>query len=866
MKENEKFNITGMSCAACSARVERAVSAVPGVNDVSVNLLTNSMLVSYDETTSDANIIMAVEKAGYGASLAAAAVKKADYASIERAEREALEDHETPLILRRLILSIVLLVPLLYVSMGHTMLGLSIPTVMDGNPLIIGLYELLLSAAIMIVNHKFFVNGLRNVFSGGVNMDTLVALGSASGFIYSTGVLFSMMDSAMRADFAAVMAGGTDFYFETAGMILTLITVGKLLEARSKGRTTNALKGLMDLAPRTAHVLRDGKEEEIAAEDVVSGDTFVVRPGESFPADGVVLTGESAVNESAFTGESMPVDKSEGSTVSAATINQNGVLTCRATRVGGDTTLHQIIEMVQTAAGSKADISKIADRVSAVFVPAVIAAAALTGLVWYFAMGEGVSFALARAMSVLVISCPCALGLATPVAIMVGSGKGANNGILFKTAQSLEDMGRVDFVVLDKTGTLTKGKPEVTDIVTSDGISSDELLSLAAALENGSEHPLATAITKKAAEAQLPKESRKVKGFKAMPGYGVRAVIDGREAIGGNVTYMKEKGLLTDDMDSKAAALSEKGRTPMLFAYDGKLMGIIAVADRLKDDSMSAIAELSELGVQPVMLTGDNRRTAEAIGRELGLSAIVPDVLPGGKEAVIKKLQQYGRVAMVGDGINDAPALTRADVGVAIGAGSDIAIDAADVVLMKSGLSDVVGALRLSRQVIRNIHENLFWAFFYNVLGIPLAAGLWIPITGWVMEPMFGAAAMAMSSFCVVTNALRLNFFDVHKVKKSLRRNKKSLPDFLAVDHGSGVEKEQGMEEKEMKKTIDIDGMMCQHCVAHVTKALEGVEGVAKADVSLENNNAVVELANDVSDDVLTKAITDAGYEVKKIA
>ena len=872
MTENEKYQITGMSCAACSARVDKAVRHLEGVREVSVNLLTNSMLVSYDAPQTSETICAAVEHAGYGASLAVG--KGAGRAKDMREEREALEDHETPKILRRFIVSLVLLVPLLYVSMGHMLLALPIPQAMENNALVIGLYELLLAVAVMIVNQKFFINGFRNIFSGGVNMDTLVALGSAAGFVYSTGNLFSMLLAARAGDWQSVAAGGRDFYFETSAMIVTLITVGKWLESRSKGKTTNAIKGLMDLAPKTARLVKDGEEVVVAASEVAVGDVFLVLPGESFPVDGKVLEGESAVNEAALTGESLPVDKAPGSLVSAATINQNGALTCEARRVGEDTTLQQIIEMVQNAAASKAEISKLADKVSGVFVPVVIVLAIATGALWLL-LGETASFALARAVSVLVISCPCALGLATPVAIMVGSGKGAKNGILFKTAAALEATGKADFVVLDKTGTITEGKPRVMDLVPAAGVGEEELLCVAAALEAQSEHPLAVAVRREAEERGI--SFSKVQDFQALPGHGVTGTAEfsseRREVIGGSMALMKEKGLLTADMKAAAEKLASEGKTPLFFAAADRLLGIIAVADALKPDSREAIEELLRMGVQPVMLTGDNRRTANAVGAKLGLSAIVADVLPDGKEEVVRRLQEGGRTIMVGDGINDAPALTRADVGIAIGAGADIAMDAADVVLMKSSLRDVVAAIRLSRQVIRNIKENLFWAFFYNVIGIPLAAGLWLPVFGIVLSPMFGAAAMSLSSFCVVMNALRLNFFDVYDDRKDKRKVLRELPGFLlqkeaeaGAEEVAQMQADEKLEASVMKKTISIEGMMCGHCVAHVTKALEGMNGVEKAEVSLENKNAVVTLSADVSDKALSATIVDAGYEVVGIS
>ncbi len=873
---NEKYNITGMSCAACVARVEKAVKGLEGIDNVSVNLLTNSMLVSYNEPANSDVIISAVEKAGYGASPAKSEGKGRTVHSIKE---DNLEDHESPKIFRRLISSLVLLIPLLYVSMGHALWGFPVPRLFAENPMAVGLYELILSAGIMIINQKFFINGFRNALSGGVNMDTLVALGSGAAFVYSTGVLFSMIDAAMLGDMEAVMKGGGDFYFETSGMILTLITVGKLLEARSKGKTTNAIKKLMNLAPKQARVLRDDAEVMIPVEEVEVGDVFIVRPGESFPVDGKVISGESSVNEAALTGESMPVDKAPGSFVSAATINQHGALTCKAVRVGGETTLQQIIEMVENAAASKAEISKIADRVAGVFVPVVIGIALVTGAVWLI-MGQSIGFALARAISVLVISCPCALGLATPVAIMVGSGLGAKNGILFKTATALENAGKIDFIVLDKTGTVTQGAPVVVDIVPEDGVEADALLLAAAALEMNSEHPLAKAIRKEAEKHGLKPEP--AEEFKALPGYGVRGKIKlgGQEvwAIAGNVQLMSQSGIRNVSMEQLSAKLSDEGKTPMFFAADGRMLGAIAVADVVKKDSREAIQEFKEMGIQPIMLTGDNRRTAAYIAKEVGITAAVAEVLPGGKSQVVETLSKYGRVAMVGDGINDAPALTSADVGIAIGAGSDIAIDAADVVLMKSGLKDAAAAIRLSRQTIWNIKENLFWAFFYNVIGIPLAAGVWIPLLGVSLSPLFGAAAMSLSSFCVVMNALRLNFFNIYKKGKS-QSMRCELPDFLKggiiaaedINKNADAEaltdknNEAETEENIMTKTIGVEGMMCGHCVNHVTKALEGIEGVEKAVVSLENKNAVITLSAPVADDAITAAIVDAGYEVTGI-
>lgn len=864
--ENEKYHITGMSCAACVARVEKAVSAVPGVQSAAVNLLTNSMLVSYDDRANRSIIEGAVEKAGYGASLARQEHTSAKYDAAS--ERDALEDRDSPVIKRRLIASAIFLIPLLYVSMAG-LGGWSLPTVFE-NPMIVALYELLLVSVVMLINQKFFVSGFKNVFSGGVNMDTLVALGASAGFIYSTAVLFEMLFAAGIGDLVRVRMLGTDLYFETSGMILTLITVGKFLEARSKGKTTNAIRSLLDLSPKTAHVLRNGEEFTVDVDEVEVGDTIIVRPGESVPVDGRVLSGESAVNEAALTGESIPVDKGEGDAVSAATINQHGALTVEATRVGADTTLYKIVKMVEDAAGSKAEISRIADQVAGIFVPVVIGIAAVTAGVWLL-VGESVSFALARGISVLVISCPCALGLATPVAIMVGSGRGARHGILFKTASALENAGKVDFVVLDKTGTITEGKPQVTDVVPLDGHSEEELLAFAGALEAKSEHPLAVAIRER---ALLHGTVVAAEDFHALPGHGVsgRVTIAGETytAIAGNLRLMQEKGVDVSHVLAQAEALSSAGKTPMCFAVERGgsyvIVGIIAVADRVKEDSARAIEALREMGLQPVMLTGDNRKTAEAIGRELGLYAIVSDVLPGDKEEIIRKLQVYGKVAMIGDGINDAPALTRADVGIAIGAGADVAIDAADVVLMKSTLLDVAAAIRLSRQTIKNIKENLFWAFFYNVVGIPLAAGVYIPLFGWTMNPMVGAAAMGLSSVFVVTNALRLNFFDPAKRSRG-EKKPVALPAFLTAPMQIDVAafSEKGAENK-MKKTISIEGMMCQNCVKHVTKALNGIAGIKAVEVSLENNNAVVTMDDSVQENVLREAIVEAGYEVTKIA
>ena len=848
----DKFNVTGMTCAACSAHVEKAVAAVEGVSEVTVSLLTNSMSVQYDAPASAQAICQAVQMAGYGASPEQKAQTNA------QAAREALEDHETPKLARRLIASLVLLIPLMYVSMGALMWGWPIPAGFRENPMAIGLYQLLLTTAVMVINQRFFISGVTSLIHGGPNMDTLVAMGSAAAYLYSVAMLFAMSGDAVHAEHYL-----HELYFESAAMILTLITVGKLLEARSKGKTTNAIKSLMDLAPKTARVLRGGKEETIPAEEVQIGDTFLVRPGESIPVDGRVVEGESAVNEAALTGESLPVDKQPGSLVSAATLNQNGFLTCTATRVGGDTTLSQIIEMVENAAATKAPIAKVADKVSGVFVPAVIGIALVTFIVWML-VGETFGFALARAISVLVISCPCALGLATPVAIMVGSGLGAKNGVLFKTASALEAAGKIDFVILDKTGTVTEGKPQVTDLRPNEEITKEELLAVAAALEEKSEHPLAKAIREHAQKEGLTYEP--VEAFSAMPGHGVQGSIHGERAIGGNAVLMQEQGLLTESMKRDGEALAEEGKTPLYFALGTKLLGIIAVADVVKPDSAQAIRELEGMGIQTIMLTGDNRRTAEAIGRQVGLQKVISDVLPGDKEAVVRSLSTLGKTAMVGDGINDAPALTRADVGIAIGAGADVALDAADVVLMKSSLLDVPAAIRLSRQVLRNIHENLFWAFFYNCIGIPLAAGVLIPVLGWQLNPMFGAAAMSLSSFCVVMNALRLNLFQVHSAKRDVPRKKIPLPDTLPglMDRNAPCPIPEKKEENKMTKTVYVEGMMCAHCQAHVKKALEGVTGVTGAEVSLEDKKAVVTLAQDVSDEALMNAVKEAGYEATR--
>ncbi|MBS5872882.1 MAG: heavy metal translocating P-type ATPase [Clostridiales bacterium] len=849
-----KFNVTGMTCAACSAHVEKAVAAVPGVHEVTVSLLTNSMNVTFDLPAAPQGICNAVASAGYGAEPENGAAGKN-----QSAAREALEDHETPKLARRLIASLCLLLPLMYVSMGHLMWGWPVPAVLAENPLAIGLYELLLTSLIMVINQRFFISGFQSLLHGGPNMDTLVAMGSGAAFIYSVAILFTMTGAVSSGNLAMATHCVHALYFESAAMILTLITVGKMLEAYSKGKTTNAIKSLIDLAPKTAHVLRDEGETTIPVEEVRVGDTFLVRPGESIPVDGQVLEGESAVNEAALTGESLPVDKAPGSLVSAATLNQNGSLTCTATRVGGDTTLSQIIEMVENAAATKAPIAKVADRVSGVFVPVVIGIALIAGIIWLIA-GKTFGFALARAISVLVISCPCALGLATPVAIMVGSGVGAKKGVLFKTAAALEAAGKTDFVVLDKTGTVTQGKPQVTDLRPAPGVTEAELLGIAAALEEKSEHPLAHAIRARAVETGLQYDP--ARAFAALPGHGVQGEIGGKVAFGGNAALMQEKNLLAGQMKQAGEALANEGKTPLYFALDGRLLGIVAVADVVKPDSAEAIRMLQHMGVQTVMLTGDNRRTAEAIAGQVGMDAVVADVLPNDKEAVVRRLSEYGKVAMVGDGINDAPALTRADVGIAIGAGADVALDAADVVLMKSSLLDVPAAIRLSRQVLRNIHENLFWAFLYNCIGIPIAAGALIPIFGLQLNPMFGAAAMSLSSFCVVMNALRLNLFHMHSTKRDTKRKKIPMPEFL-----SGFQEKQcpalapeKTEVTQMTKTILIDGMMCAHCQMHVQKALAAIDGVSAVDVNLEEKKATVTLAKDVPDQALMDAVTQAGY------
>lgn len=842
----EKFDVTGMTCAACSAHVERAVRGVEGVKEVAVSLLTNSMTVDFSSPATAEKICAAVSAAGYGAAPQNIGGKKEN-------KKSTLESGEPKKILYRLIASAALLLPLMYVSMGHLMWGWPLPEIFASDPLAIGLYQLLLTTAVAVINQRFFISGTKSLLHGAPNMDTLVSLGSAAAYIYSTAVLFEMCHAAVNGDIQTAMHHLHGLYYESAAMILTLITVGKYLEAVSKGRTTDAIKSLMDLAPKTACVIRDGKEKVIPAEEVVKGDVFVVRPGESIPVDGRVISGESAVDESALTGESIPVDKAQGSAVSAATLNQNGFLTCEATRVGEDTTLSQIIETVENAAATKAPIAKIADKVSGVFAPAVMAIALVAGAAWLIS-GRPFSFALARAISVLVISCPCALGLATPVAIMVGSGVGAKHGVLFKTASALEQTGKTQIVVLDKTGTLTKGKPQVTDILPASGYDADSLLRLAASLESKSEHPLAAAITRRAGESNV--ETDEAQGFTALPGHGVRAEINGKTAIGGNAALIKSKGMLDADMKALGERFADEGKTPLYFAFDGRIAGIIAVADVVKEDSGQAISELKDMGIRTVMLTGDNRRTALSVAKQTGIDEVVSDVLPGDKAEVVEKLRKYGKVAMVGDGINDAPALTQADIGIAIGAGADVALDAADVVLMKSSVGDVAAAIRLSRQTLRNIHENLFWAFFYNCIGIPIAAGALIPAFNIALNPMLGAAAMSLSSFCVVTNALRLNFFKPDRPFKGKSKQPAELPKLMPTE-----ENIKNTEETAMKKTVYINGMMCSHCTAHVQKALGALDGVESVEVSLEDKKAVLTLNKNVDDAVITAAVREAGYE-----
>ncbi len=889
----KQYRVTGMSCAACSSRVEKAVNKVPGVESCSVSLLTNSMGV--EGTAAPAEIIAAVEAAGYGAAEkgstggASGGGTGAETGSLgTAADEELLKDTETPLLRRRLTASVAVLIVLMYFSMGHMMWGWPIPSVLEGNHAAMGLIQLLLSAVIMVINQKFFISGFKSLWHRAPNMDTLVALGSGAAFVYSTYALFAMTDAQANGDMTAVMKYMHEFYFESAAMILALITVGKMLEARSKGKTTDALKSLMRLAPKTAVVVRDGEEKEIPAGQVKKGDIFVVRPGESIPVDGIVKSGTSAVDESALTGESMPVDKGPEDMVSAAAINQSGFLQCEATRIGEDTTLSQIIRMVSDAAATKAPIAKAADKISGIFVPAVISIAAVTILVWLL-VGQTVGFALARGISVLVISCPCALGLATPVAIMVGSGIGAKHGILFKTAVSLEETGKVQIAALDKTGTITKGRPEVTDIVPARGFTEEDLLTYAYSLEKRSEHPLAGAVAGAAEKRGV--KAHDVSDFKALPGNGLSAVLNGEELHGGSMSFALKTAaegsetssetdaenscaknsyaeiscaenttsetLLNDDIMRRAEKLAEEGKTPLFFMKNRKLLGMIAVADVIREDSAAAIKEMQDMGIHVVMITGDNRRTAEAVGRQAGVDQVIAQVLPDGKEEAIRELQQYGRVAMVGDGINDAPALTRADMGIAVGAGADVAIDAADVVLMNSSLSDVSAAVRLSRLTLRNIHQNLFWAFIYNIIGIPLAAGVWIHLLGWQLNPMFGAAAMSLSSFCVVSNALTLNLYNIKNRKHDRKRKTADVPQIII--------EEDDEEETEMKKIIQIEGMMCAHCEASVKGSLEALEGVKGAKVSHKKGTAVVKLDEDVADDVLRKAVEDKDFKVVSI-
>ena len=860
----EQYNVTGMSCAACSTRVEKAVSKVPGVSSCSVSLLTNSMGV--EGSASPDSIIAAVEAAGYGASLKGASGAGNAGAS-HVAEEDALKDRETPILKKRLIASIGFLAVLMYFSMGHMMWGWPLPSWFEGNHVAMGLVQMILAAIVMVINQKFFINGFKSLWHRAPNMDTLVALGSMASFVWSVIALFLMTDAQVHGDMEGIMRYMDEFYFESAAMILTLITVGKMLEARSKGKTTDALKSLMKLAPKQATLIIDGKETVVPIDQVKKGDIFAVRPGESIPVDGIVTEGTSAVNEAALTGESIPVDKAPGDLVSAATINQSGYLRCEASRVGEDTTLSQIIKMVSDAAATKAPIAKVADKVSGVFVPVVISISLVTLLVWLL-LGKDFAYALARGISVLVISCPCALGLATPVAIMVGNGLGAKNGILFKTAVSLEETGKVQIVALDKTGTITNGTPKVTDVVPADGVSSDELLRLAFALEAKSEHPLAKAIVEEGTSHGLDSAALQADDFTALPGNGLEGTVEGAHLLGGSVSFIASRVTVSETERQKAASLAESGKTPLLFAKDKKFLGIIAVADTIKEDSPKAIRELQNMGIRVVMLTGDNERTARAIGTQAGVDEVIAGVLPEGKEQVIRALKEKGKTAMVGDGINDAPALTRADIGIAIGAGADVAIDAADVVLMKSNLTDVAAAVRLSRASLRNIHENLFWAFIYNIIGIPLAAGVYAH-WGLLLNPMFGAAAMSLSSFCVVSNALRLNFCRLHDASHDKKRKntiegclieKKETPDEF-----SGVADGQGKEETTMTKTMKIEGMMCGHCENRVKKALEALDGVESAVASHEAGTAVVTLSSDVADDVLKKAVEDQDYIVKGI-
>lgn len=836
----KQYNVTGMSCAACSTRVEKAVTKLEGVTACSVSLLTNSMGVEGE--VAPETVIRAVEEAGYGASLKGAEKKQ----SVSEQE-DALKDRETPILKKRLFSSIIFLIILMYISMGHMMWNWPLPAFFMDNHVAMGLLQLLLTVIIMVINQKFFISGFKSLFHKAPNMDTLVALGSSAAFVYSTYALFAMTDAQVKGDMDVVMHYMHEFYFESAAMILTLITVGKMLEAHAKGKTTDALKGLMQLAPKTAVILKDGKEQEVSIEQVKKGDLFVVRPGENIPVDGVIVEGSSAINESALTGESIPVDKEKGDDIFAATINQSGFLICEATKVGEDTTLSKIIQMVSDAAATKAPIAKVADKVSGVFVPVVILLALVTIVVWLLA-GESVGFSLARGISVLVISCPCALGLATPVAIMVGNGVGAKNGILFKTAESIEQTGKMDVIALDKTGTITKGEPTVTDVIPGEGITEEALVEYAASLESKSEHPLASAIIQYAGEQNIQMDE--ITEFTALPGNGLTAKQKGEQLFGGNQIWIQKQVTIADTILQKAEMLAKEGKTPLFFAKEKTFLGIIAVADVIKEDSARAIKQLQGMGLRVVMLTGDNENTAKAIGRQAGVDQVIADVLPEGKEQVVRQLQKQGKVAMVGDGINDAPALTRADMGIAIGAGTDIAIDAADVVLMKSRLLDVPAAIRLSRATLKNIHENLFWAFFYNVIGIPLAAGIWIPIFGWKLNPMFGAAAMSLSSFCVVTNALRLNLcrlYDTKKDRKRKQRNQKQQEDAI------------------MTKTMKIEGMMCGHCEARVKKALEALPQVTEAEVSHKNGTAVVTLAEEISDAELTKAVEEQDYTVTSV-
>ncbi len=845
----EQYTVTGMSCAACSARVEKAVSGVQGVTSCSVSLLTNSMGV--EGTAAAGDIIAAVQNAGYGAALKSGAKSQSARSA---SDEEALKDKETPVLKRRLIASLGFLIALMYFSMGHMMWGWPLPSFFAHNHVAQGLVQLLLTVIVMVINQKFFISGFKSLLHRAPNMDALVALGATAAFGYSTFALFAMTDAQVRGDAGAVMDYMHEFYFESAAMILALITLGKMLEARSKGKTTDALKGLMKLAAKTATILRDGTEVTVPIEQVAKGDCFVVRPGENIPVDGIVLEGSSAVDESALTGESIPVDKAAGDRISAGTLNQSGFIRCEATRVGEDTTLSQIIQMVSDAAATKAPIAKVADKVSGIFVPAVITIAFITVIVWLL-LGQTAGFALARGISVLVISCPCALGLATPVAIMVGNGMGARNGILFKTAVSLEETGKTQIVALDKTGTITQGEPRVTDILPFNGYDSKTLLQLAYSLEKKSEHPLARAINQKAEQDGVM--AQEVTDFKALPGNGLTATLQNAVLYGGSYKFIREQVSVSEEVKKSSEQLSEEGKTPLFFARGGELCGIIAVADVLKEDSPTAIQEMRSMGIQVVMLTGDNERTANAIGAQAGVDEVIAGVLPDGKESVIRRLKEKGKVIMVGDGINDAPALTSADIGVAIGAGTDVAIDAADVVLMKSRLSDVPAAIRLSRATLHNIHENLFWAFIYNIIGIPLAAGVFISVLGWQLNPMFGAAAMSLSSFSVVTNALRLNFFRMHDASKDHRTR------FGSIKNKSNNKKEK--ETKNMEKTLKIEGMMCGHCEAHVKKALEGLEAVAQAVVSHETGTAVITLTGDISEDVLKQTVADQGYKVTDI-